>query len=98
MLDRISKIKQVYGITNRDLSERTGMQHDTIGKQLKGDRKLDVRILMVLADMCPSLSMDYLIRGVGPLQRTEQDDRYLFILHRLDELEQRMSEKNIAKT
>ena len=95
MLERIAKIKKVFGITNQDIADRAGMALSSVNQILQGynGRPMSWEVVNAILTLCPTLSAEYLTRGIGPLTISPQLIDYRDIMSRLDHIENMLREK-----
>lgn len=65
--DRISDILIHYRLSETALSKLIGMVQKTVNLQIKGKSSLSASLLCSIAAQFPDISMEWLIRGNGPM-------------------------------
>lgn len=63
MIERINEVKKVYRITNRQISDESGISINTVNKQLQGLYKVDVDVLAAIVRLCPEVDATWLLTG-----------------------------------
>ena len=85
--DRIGKILSHYGLKSGELAERIGVKAGTMSHFMSGRNKPSFDVLARLLESFPSLSPDWVIHGIGEIERSDG---------RMQERANHMAEQNLA--
>lgn len=67
LCERVLKTKKANRLTFLQIAEVSGMSRSTIINQLNGYFNIDIRVVLAVAQLCPDVSADYLLRGRGEM-------------------------------
>lgn len=67
LCERVLRTKKAYRLTFLQIAEVSGMSRSTIINQLNGYFNIDIRVVLAVAQLCPDVSADYLLRGRGEM-------------------------------
>lgn len=67
---RIRIALEVYKENPTSLSKRFGVNQKTLNNQINSDTSLSLSTILLLLGALPNISLDWLISGVGEMQRT----------------------------
>ena len=67
LCERVLRTKKAYRLTFQQIAEVSGMSRSTIINQLNGYFNIDIRVVLAVAQLCPDVSADYLLRGRGDM-------------------------------
>ncbi len=70
LCERVLKTKKANRLTFQQIAEVSGMSRSTIINQLNGYFNIDIRVVLAVAQLCPDVSADYLLRGRGEMYAT----------------------------
>ncbi len=85
--DRIGKILSHYGLKSGELAERIGVKAGTMSHFMSGRNKPSFDVLARLLESFPSLSPDWVIHGMGEIERS---------VGHMQERANHMAEQNLA--
>lgn len=83
LLQRVTKIKEHYGLNELQLANRLGMPQSTLNYYFKQNRMPSIDTILVLLNEFSDISAEWLLRGTGsmlvsdnlpPITGTETDD------------------------
>ena len=67
LCERVLNTKKANRLTFQQIAEVSGMCRSTIINQLNGYFNIDIRVVLAVAQLCPDVSADYLLRGRGEM-------------------------------
>lgn len=67
LCERVLNTKKANRLTFQQIAEVSGMSRSTIINQLNGYFNIDIRVVLAVAQLCPDVSADYLLRGHGEM-------------------------------
>jgi transcriptional regulator with XRE-family HTH domain len=67
LCERLLTIKRTYRLTFDTIAKQAGMSRSTVINQMNGHFNIDVRVMLAIATLCPDVSADYLLRGIGSI-------------------------------
>lgn len=67
LCERVLRTKKTHRLTFQQIAEVSGMSRSTIINQLNGYFNIDIRVVLAVAELCPDVSADYLLRGRGEM-------------------------------
>ncbi len=70
LCERVLNTKKANRLTFQQIAEVSGMSRSTIINQLNGYFNIDIRVVLAVAELCPDVSADYLLRGRGEMYAT----------------------------
>ena len=69
--DRMGEILSHYGLKSGELAERIGVKAGTMSHFMSGRNKPSFDVLARLLESFPSLSPDWVIHGIGEIERSD---------------------------
>lgn len=82
MLERIKEIQRHRRITSTAIAAAAGMDASYVRHILKGDNRMDCRVLVAILQLLPDVSPDYLMLGRGGIFRESSDSSQLAEINR----------------
>lgn len=74
MQERLNEVKYYYKLSGRRLASVLGLSPATITNYLGGVKAPSYEFIMALLTTYPDISAEWLLRGEGPMLRTDQID------------------------
>lgn len=82
MIQRIKEIQRQRRLTSTAIAAAAGMDASYVRHILKGDNKMDCRVLVAILQLLPDVSPDYLMLGRGGIFRESSDSSQLAEINR----------------
>lgn len=75
MIERVKKIIEYYGLSDRGFAISCGLNQPTLFNQLKGLRNLSLDTVRAIATTYPEISCDWIITGAGSMLKEDSASR-----------------------
>jgi len=67
--ERIKIARKICGVTVAQIAEKVGTYRPTISNQLTGKHSIDIMVVLAIAQLCPNISAEWLLRGEGNIEK-----------------------------